>query len=41
MVVDRALAQVEGRIGLDEVQVLLDGMGVDDRRAGSDTQTVH
>jgi Smg protein len=39
-VIDRALAQVEGRIALEDIRVVLDGSGLDDGAAGGD-QPVH
>ncbi|HVZ77537.1 MAG TPA: DUF494 family protein [Gemmatimonadaceae bacterium] len=41
VVIERALLQVEGRIALDDLRVLLEGSGISDGRAGTDNQTVH
>jgi Smg protein len=40
-VIDRALAQFDGRIALDDVRALLGGAGYDDAGAGGYGGTVH
>ncbi len=40
-IIERALSQVDGRIGLDDLRSLLEGTGLDDGRSGNDNQTVH
>lgn len=40
-IIERALSQVDGRIALDDLRSLLEGIGFDDGRSGNDNQTVH
>jgi Smg protein len=40
-IIDRALLQFEGRIGLDDLRLLLDGSGLFDSRGSDDRQRVH
>jgi len=40
-IIERALAQIEGRIALDDLRSLMEGAGYDDSAAGGDSQTVH
>jgi uncharacterized protein Smg (DUF494 family) len=39
-IIDRALAQVDGRIALEDLRVVLDGSGLDDG-SGAGDQPVH
>jgi Smg protein len=39
-VIDRVLAQVEGRVALDDVRALLDGVGLSDE-AGGPSASIH
>ncbi|HEY9449499.1 MAG TPA: DUF494 family protein [Gemmatimonadaceae bacterium] len=40
-VIDRALAQIEGRIALDDLRVLMEGAGFMDDGLNGDNVTVH
>lgn len=40
-VIERALAQIDGRIALDDLRSLLEGAGYDDQASGGDNQTIH
>jgi hypothetical protein len=40
-VIDRALAQIEGRIALDDLRVLMEGVGFMDDGLHGDNVTVH
>jgi hypothetical protein len=40
-VIDRALAQIDGRIALDDLRTLLDGSGLDGGSGSADHVTVH
>lgn len=40
-VIDRAMAQIEGRIALDDLRSLMEGTGFDDGGPGSDHSIVH
>ena len=40
-VIERAMAQFDGRIALDDVRSMMDGAGFDDSGSSADTQTVH
>ena len=39
--IERALAQIEGRIALDDLRVLMEGAGLIDDGLGGDQVTVH
>ena len=40
-VIERALAQIDGRIALDDLRSLMEGAGFEDNASGGDSQTVH
>jgi Smg protein len=40
-VIERALAQIDGRIALDDLRSLMEGAGFEDNASGGDGQTVH
>jgi Smg protein len=40
-IIERALAQIDGRIALDDLRSLMEGAGFDDSVSGGDNQTVH
>lgn len=40
-IIERALAQIDGRIALDDLRSLMEGVGYDDQSSGGDNQTVH
>jgi hypothetical protein len=40
-VIDRALAQIDGRIALEDLRALMEGTGFDDASAAGDQMTVH
>jgi uncharacterized protein Smg (DUF494 family) len=40
-VIERALLQFDGRIALDDLRSLMEGTGLGDMGASSDSQTVH
>jgi hypothetical protein len=40
-VIDRALAQIDGRIALDDLRSLMEGSGLDDGGLGTDQTIVH
>ncbi len=40
-VIDRALAQIDGRIALDDLRVLMEGVGYMDDGLAGDSVTVH
>jgi hypothetical protein len=40
-VIDRALAQIEGRIALDDLRALMEGAGFPDDGLSGDNVTVH
>jgi Smg protein len=40
-VIDRALAQIDGRIALEDLRALMEGTGIDDAGAPGDQMTVH
>ena len=40
-IIERALAQIDGRIALDDLRSLMEGAGYEDHTAGGDNQTVH
>jgi len=40
-VIDRALAQIDGRIALDDLRTLMEGAGFDDGAAPGDSVTIH
>jgi Smg protein len=40
-VIERALAQIDGRIALDDLRSLMEGAGFEDNVTGGDSQTVH
>jgi hypothetical protein len=39
--IDRALAQIEGRIALDDLRALIEGVGIADDGLSGDNVTVH
>jgi uncharacterized protein Smg (DUF494 family) len=39
--IDRAMTQIDGRIALDDLRVIMEGSGFDDPSAGTDSTTVH
>jgi len=39
--IDRALAQLDGRIGIDELRMLLQGAGIGEDGQGDENATVH
>ena len=39
--IDRALAQLDGRIGIDEIRMLLQGVGLGDEGPDGEKATVH
>jgi Smg protein len=41
LIIERALSQVDGRIAIDDLRTLLEGLGVSDGRTREDNQTVH
>ncbi|MCU0625013.1 MAG: DUF494 domain-containing protein [Gemmatimonadaceae bacterium] len=41
LVIERALAQFDGRISLDDIRALLDGSAPDDLGSGPEPVTVH
>jgi Smg protein len=40
-IIERALAQIDGRIALDDLRSLMEGAGFDDNAPGGEGQTVH
>jgi Smg protein len=40
-IIERALAQIDGRIALDDLRSLMEGAGYEDQTSGGDNQTVH
>ena len=40
-IIERALAQIDGRIALDDLRSLMEGAGYEDPASGGDNQTVH
>lgn len=40
-IIERALAQIDGRIALDDLRSLMEGAGYDDQGSGGENQTVH
>jgi hypothetical protein len=40
-IIERALAQIDGRIALEDLRSLMEGAGYDDETSGGDSQTVH
>lgn len=40
-IIERALAQIEGRIALDDLRSLLEGAGYEHSSSGGDSPTVH
>jgi len=40
-VIERALAQIDGRIALDDLRSLMEGAGFDENAAGGEGQTIH
>ena len=40
-IIERALAQIDGRIALEDLRSLMEGAGYEDQAAGGDNQTVH
>jgi hypothetical protein len=40
-IIERALAQIDGRIALDDLRSLMEGAGYDDQAPGGENQTVH
>jgi uncharacterized protein Smg (DUF494 family) len=40
-IIERALAQIDGRIALDDLRSLIEGAGYEDPSSGGDSQTVH
>lgn len=40
-IIERALAQIEGRIALDDLRSLLEGTGYEDAASGGENPTVH
>jgi uncharacterized protein Smg (DUF494 family) len=40
-IIERALVQIDGRIALDDLRSLMEGVGYDDPAAGGDSQIVH
>jgi len=40
-IIERALAQIDGRIALDDLRSLMEGAGLDDNASGGEGQTVH
>jgi hypothetical protein len=40
-IIERALAQIDGRIALDDLRSLMEGAGYEDQTSGGDNPTVH
>jgi hypothetical protein len=40
-IIERALMQFDGRVGLDELRGLLEGTGLEETAPGADSATVH
>jgi Smg protein len=40
-IIERALAQIDGRIALDDLRSLMEGAGYEDHTTGGDNPTVH
>ena len=40
-IIERALLQVDGRIGIDDLRGMLEGSGLEDGSASGDNQAVH
>lgn len=40
-IIERALAQIDGRIALDDLRSLMEGAGFEDQGSGGDNQTMH
>jgi len=40
-IIERALVQIDGRIALDDLRSLMEGVGYDDPATGGDSQIVH
>jgi len=40
-IIERALVQIDGRIALDDLRSLMEGVGLGDQGEGDQNQTVH
>lgn len=40
-IIERALAQIDGRIALDDLRSFMEGVGYDDHASGGENQTIH
>jgi Smg protein len=40
-IIERALVQIDGRIALDDLRSLMEGVGYDDPGSGGESQIVH
>jgi len=40
-IIERALAQIDGRIALEDLRSLMEGAGYEDDAPGGENQTVH